>query len=42
MFYGPTDPFPDLPPNPPDDERLTAEEIEAAKIEEAERRLDDD
>lgn len=41
MLFGPNDPLPELPPNPPDEDRLRAEEIEAAKIEDAERRLEE-
>lgn len=42
MLYGPTDPLPDWRLDMPDDERPTAEELEAAQIDAAERRMWDD
>ena len=42
MLYGPSDALPDLPLDPPDDERLTAEELQRLREDDADRRLDDE
>lgn len=41
MVYDSNDALPDLSPNPPDDERLTAEEIQQLREDEADRREDE-
>ncbi len=42
MLYGPTDPLPDWRLDVPDEERPTVEELEAARIDAAERRMSDE
>lgn len=41
MLFGPNDPLPDLPLNPPDEDRLTAEEIQELREEDADKREDE-